>query len=758
MTITAEKGAQRKDAVTKTTGKAVYAFDIALPGMLQAKVLRSPHAHARVVSIDVRRARDMPGVGAALSRDDLAGLQPYYGFVIKDQPIVAVDRVRYIGDVVAAVAADTEEHALAALEAIDVVYEPLAAVCDVDDALLAGAVELFEEQPFGVLPSYGLGVTARLWPKRNVAYEFHYETGDPQVWQECDHVFEDSFVFSRMNHFHLEPFVTVASWDDEQIELWTSTQNPFPLRKELARVFQYPENRIRVHVPFVGGSFGAKHNCKTEPIAILLAKLSGRPVRYCLTTEEAFLTLTQHPAKIRMKTGVMSDGRLVARETRILLESGAYTDGSPLVAEKAGYRTPGPYRWQRIDATCACVMTNTTPSGPFRGFGATQVTWASESQIDMIAHRLRLDPYEMRVQNFKRLHEPFVPGESGIDSDLRAGLDAVVTALGLRERTKQRGRGFGLAVGLKDGGGINKPAQARVKVSTTGSVYLHCGAVEAGQGVTTSLCEVVARTLAVPLERVSYAPINSDHTPFDQGTNASSSIVVMGQAVLKAAESVRRQVLDFASEQLGCSVVELELADWTIRRRDQEFPVAAMIAGEFGGTGFEFTGEGYTKARLTPSAPLEAQCVFWEIGWVGAEVEVDEDTGKVTVAQLVVVGDAGHVLNEQNCRGQDEGAAAMGLAQSLFEEMRYDGCTLLNGEALDYRVLLAEDLPRRFVSITQQQGHGPGPFGAKGMGEGGMLAVASAVANAVFDAVGARVTTLPISPERVLDALDSRYW
>jgi CO/xanthine dehydrogenase Mo-binding subunit len=528
------------------------------------------------------------------------------------------------------------------------------------------------------------------------------------------------------------------------------------LRKEIARIFGHPENRVTVHVPFLGGGFGSKNNCKTEPVAIQLARMTGRPVRFCLSMEEGFFTNTQHAAILRLKTGVMADGTLVARQSEILLDSGAYSDGSPLVSEKAGYRIPGPYRWRHIRSSCACVMTNTAPAGPFRGFGATQTTWASESQIDMIARRLGLDPYDMRMKNLIDLGQPFVPGESGVDSDLKAGLDVVAEAIGYHQRPKRLYRGMGLAIGFKDGGGVNKPAQARVKVSTNGDITLHCGTVEMGQGVRTALTSVVAEIMGAPRERVRYSDLNTDYVPFDQGTNASSGIAVMGQAVERAARSVRRQVLDFAGDQLGCPAEELELDNWAIRRGNESHPLAPMVMRYFGGTGFEFSGDGFHKAPTEHSAPLETPCVFWEIGWAAVDVEVDPGTGQLTVHKLVVSGDAGRALNPKVCRGQDEGAAVMGLGQGLFERMVYDHGDLVNGEALMYRVPLAEDLPAAFTSITQEQGHGPGPFGSKGMGEGGMLPIASALANAVEDAVGVRLTELPLTPERILNALVAR--
>lgn len=744
----------RKDAVPKTTGAATYTVDVSFPGMLHAKVLRSPHAHARVTSVDASKARGMPGVHAVITRDDLDGLNPTYGYFIKDQPIVAMDKVRYIGDTVAAVAAETELQAVAALEQITVVYDLLPTVATVEAAMADAAPELFEEEPMGIVPAYGQGASAVRRPGRNNCYRFSYETGDAAAFDGCDHIFEDRFVFSRDQHFHLEPFVTVARMQGDVIEIWSSTQNPFPLRKELARIFQYPENQIRVRVPYLGAGYGAKNNCKTEPIAVLLARMSGRAVRFCMTTEENFLTQSQHAAILDVKTGVMADGTFVARSGRILLDSGAYSDASPLVAEKAGYRLPGPYNWQHLNIDCDCILTNTTPAGPYRGFGGTQAAWASESQIDIIARALGRDPMDLRMQNVKNLGEAYVPGESGIDSDLRAGLKIVADRAGYDKRSRGDGRGMGVSIGFKDAGGVNKPSQARVRITTTGGVYLECGAIEIGQGIHTAMSQIVAELLNTKLDRVVYPELNTDYTPFEQGTNASSAIIGAAQAVQQATLEAKQKVLEFAASELGCGIDEIELDDWSIRKGNESHPLAPMIMGFYGGTGYEFTGAGFFKPEMDHAAPLESQCVSWEFGWGAAEVEVDRETGVIHLLQLVVSGDAGRAINPKVCRGQDEGSAVMGLTGVLFPGMVYDGAVLMNGNGLDYRVPLATDIPDGFVSILQEQGHGPGPFGSKSIGEGCMLPVASAIANAVEDAIGVRIRELPLTPERVLAAID----
>jgi CO/xanthine dehydrogenase Mo-binding subunit len=753
----------RIDAEPKISGRATYGADVVIPGMLHAKLLRSPVPHARIGRIDISAATAVPGVHAVLTRDTMPthllsnNAVPLHGFLIKDQPIVAADRVRYEGDIVAAVAADSEAAAVQALQAIKVEYDALPFVPSIEDALRPGAHPVAHETTPGPPLHYGPGAGSVYWPRPNICFEFCYETGSSDIFVTCDHIFEDEFRFSRMNHFHLEPFVSVAQASNDGIELWTSTQMPFPLRGQLSQLLKIPEHHISVHVPFVGGAFGAKTGIRTEAISILLSMMSARPIRLCYTMEEDFLTSSQHAAVLRLKTGVMRDGRLVARASEILLDAGAYADCSPLVAEKAAYRIPGPYRYEHLQSRCSCVMTNTVPAGAFRGFGGTQATWASESQIDMIARRLGIDPFEFRMKNFLRLGESLVPGDSGIDSDLSEGLELVAKEIGHRRGPRVNNRGIGFAVGMKDAATSGEPAhaQARVKITTRGDILLQSGSVEMGQGLTTALSQIAAELLGTSLRRVRYAPINTDSTPFDRGTIASAGIAVNGRAVELAARAARKAVLEFASNKLSCPVEELTLEDWSIRRHNETIPLLPLIMQAFGGRGHEFTGEGVIDLPGHSAAPFLSQCTFWEIGWAAVEVEVDVDTGRLRVNKLVVSGDAGRAINHLVCRGQDEGAAVMAYGQALFEHMIFRDGHLTNGAALSYRVPVAEDLPPEFIAITQEQGHGPGPFGAKGMGEGGMLPIASAIANAIEDAVGVRITSLPITPEKILRALET---
>jgi CO/xanthine dehydrogenase Mo-binding subunit len=596
---------------------------------------------------------------------------PYYGVAIRDQPVVAIDKVRYVGDMVAAVAAIDEETAYRALALIAVHYEKLPAVTTIDEALAEGAPLLFDTPVAGEPIKLGDGLISLKEPRPNVLCEFGYAHGDADAaLAESDRVFEDRFHFSRINHFHLEPHVNVARVTGEQIELWSCNQDPFVLRSDIARIFGRPANNIRIHASYVGGGFGGKSFCKMEPLVVLLAMKAGRPVRLCLSLDESLLTLTKHAGILMLKTGVTKDGRLTARKSEIQLDGGAYSDASALTVVKTGYRITGPYRWDAVATRAYAVRTNTVPAGSFRGFGGTQASFASESQIDMIARRLGIDPHDFRCKNLLAPGEPFRPGDSGIDSDLAKGLDEVVERIGYRQPVRSsaqghKARGMGLSIGIKDGGGTGNHAQALVKLYSSGRAIVSAAAVEIGQGATTTLSRIAAETLNLPLDWVRYGAIDTDLTPLDNGTHASCGTVVTGIAVMRAAADACAQVLEFASERLGCTAAELALDNWTVRRGNYAHPLAPMIAEHYGGAGFEFIGRGRVKVPNDPKAPLTAASLFWMPSWVGAEVEVDRETGKVQVVQLVVGADSGRSVNAIVCRGQVEGAALQAFGQSI---------------------------------------------------------------------------------------------
>jgi CO/xanthine dehydrogenase Mo-binding subunit len=749
---------KRLDGLEKVTGTAQYTLDLDLPHMLHAKILRSPHAHARILSIDTHKAQAMPGVVCVVTGKDAAALpDPTYGVGIRDQSVLAIDKVRYIGDMVAAVAAVDEATALRALELIHVEYELLPALMTIEDALVPGAPELFEEPQAGNVLAVGEGAVSLKEPRPNVLYEFGYKRGDiDAALASATHVFTDRFVFSRINPYHLEPYVNIARVNGGKVELWSCNQDPFILRGDIARIFGIPLNHVRIHTPYVGGGFGGKSYCKMEPLAILLARKAKAPVRLCLTMDEGLLTLTKHSAVLSLTTGVMADGTLVARRSEIQLDGGAYSDASVSTTIKTGYRIPGPYRWEAIDTRACSVRTNSVPGGSFRGFGGTQASFASESQIDMIARRLGIDPYDFRRRNLLAVGEIYAPGDSAMDSDLARGLDEVARRLGYSRREKGGGRGMGMSIGLKDGGGTGNHGSALLKVTQFGDIFLHTATVEIGQGAMTALGRIAADALALPLERVHYAALDTDYTPLDTGTHVSFGTTVNGAAIERAAFDIKMQLLAFAAERLGCLPEDLSLENWVVRHGDQYFPLQPMITKYFGPVGTEFIGHGMMKIPYDAQAPLNSKNLFWMPSWAGAEVQVDQETGRVNVLKLVVGADSGRSVNPAACRGQVEGAAIQAFSQAMFEQLSYEGADPINAVPQLYRVAAASDLPVVLESFVEEHGLGPGPNGLKGIGESGMLAVASAIGNAIQDAIGVRVSQIPFSPERVLNAINAQ--
>ena len=754
--------AWRPEDTAKVIGQPFFTVDMRLPDLMEAKLLRSPHAHARIVAIDTGAAQALPGVLCVVTGADILDLpHQTYGLWIKDQPVIATDRVRHIGDAVAAVVAVDAATAMQALALIVVDYEVLPTIATVDEAVAPGAQQLFEGPSRGGVPAHGTSVTTRKEPSPNVLYEFHHRIGDiDAAMVSADHVFTDEFAFSRMTHLHLEPLVTLARPMGDGVELWSCNQDPFFLRQDIGEILDLPEHQIRVHTLPIGGGFGAKSYCKVEPLVALLALKAQKGVRLTLSMDESFATLSQHAARLRVTTAVTKGGRFLGRRSEIVLDAGAYADASPLVADKVGYRIGGPYRWDALDSHASAVRTNTVPAGSYRGFGGTQAAWASESQVDMIARRLNIDPVEIRRRNLLLPGDPYRAGDSAIDCDLTAGLDLVAQRIGWHERTQAASphlaRGKGIAVGLKDAGGQARFAQARVKVTADAHALISCATVDMGQGATEAFRQIVAMVLKMNPRRISRAAIDTDQTAFDQGTHASSATAVTGEAIRRAAVQVRDRVLAFAARQLGCSIDEVDFIEGEIRRGNTATPLQKLVRGYYGGMGAEFTGEGEVKIETDSAAALNAPIVYWMPNWVGVEVEVDTQTGKIRVLKLVTAADAGRALVPEAVRGQIEGASMQGLSQALFEHLVFDGATLVSATPQRYRMPVMSDSPDEFDAIVLEQGLGRGPFGAKGVGEAGILGVASAIANAVEDAIGVRVTSLPMSPDVVLAALDAR--
>lgn len=758
----------RVDGMDKATGNALYTSDLRFPGMAYGKVLRSPFPHARIGRIDAREAQKIPGVLAVLTRDTLSVASPYHGSYVKDQPIVALEKARYAGDIVAAVAATDEAIAGEALGKIDVEYEELRAVLTPEEALAKDAPLVHETIGAHKEPDYGTGGSELFHEKSNICLHFRFNRGNVEEgFAAADFVNEDTFFFPSAQHYPLEPHVSVASFDGDHLTVWTATQSPFPVRQELSRLFGLPLSRIRIIVPYVGGGYGAKSGIKTEALAAALSRMAGRPVRIAFSADETFKTICQPRAKLFIKTGTKKDGTFVARRCEIYLNAGAYSNSGPSVTEKVGYRAHGPYRIPHVLTDAYLVYTNTVPGGAFRGFGGPQAAFAYESHLDLIARQMGIDPLELRLKNLLRKGEDYCAGDTPMDCDLKEAAKQVAEAIGWQKKAELNGhspaqgsrikRGKGIATAVKDGGGINKPAHAMVKILSDGSVLLYCGSVEIGQGSQTAFLQVVAEELSVSPDNIQVAELDTQYTPFDKGTNSSSATTIMGLAVQNAARDAREQLLSAAASVFKTDASQIELSEGKVNAKGKSLTFREVMRLHLRDNEGEIAGRGFFKVPRNDRVPLGYPSPFWEIGFGAAEVEVDEETGVVRIVNYVSLTDAGKMINPLQCHAQDEGAALFGIGQALMEDLVYKDGQLINSNLVDYSLPRFSDLPHTFTTIILEEGGGLGPHGAKGMGEGGILAVAPAVCNAIQDAIGKRIREVPLWPEkmwRILGAKD----
>jgi CO/xanthine dehydrogenase Mo-binding subunit len=715
----------RRDAREKLRGEAQFAGDIVVPRMLHGKVLRSPIAHGRIVSIDTSAAEKVPGVVSVLTGADLRDIDPYYGHAIKDRPIVAIDKVRFHGEQVAAVAAETVAAAAAAVEAIDVEYEELPVVAGVEDALADGA-PLVTDRPTKPGLFHGLG---ELPPRDgNVCYRYRIGRGELEaVFARADIVVEGEYAFPAVYQYAMETHTVVAQVEGDEILLWASCQHPFLVRAEIADLFDVPVANVRIQVPYLGGGFGSKSYTKIEPLTVALARKAGRPVRIQNTVGESMVTTRRHNMTCRMRTAATADGRLLAREVDCLFDTGAYADNGPRVVATAGDSAPGPYRWAAYRVDASCVYTNLAPAGSYRAFGATHLQWIGESQVDEIARSVGLDPLEVRRTNLATPGEEVRAGGKPLDADLVGDVEKVAAAVGWGE-AKPPLVGRGVSVGLL-AAGAHPVSSAICRLEADGRVVVLVGTTEVGQGPRTAFAQIAAEEIGVETEGVTVRGADTRFTPYDRSTGASRSTTIAGLAVQRAAADIRAQ-LDRIAE-----ASDIDPSDHL-----------GLMREHFGFAGGELIGRGEVAPQGTGS--YAEGPVFWEVCVGAAEVEVDPETGFVRVRRTATAADVGRAINPQLIERQDEGATLQGLGNALFEEMVYEEGLLLNDTLLDYRVPTFEDLPGAMTCVIVENEDGPGPYGAKGCGEGALAAVPAAVVCALADA-GLPMMELPLSPERV---------
>jgi len=739
----------RLEGRDKVTGRAEYTHTMRVPGMLHAKIFRSTVAHGRIKSIDTTAARNHPGVRHVVTIDDIKRFipNPYYGPAFHDQPILADRKVRFVGEPVAVVLARDPHVAEQAAQLIEAEYEELPPVFDEVEAVTADTFVHEQLKPAATFPDlkHLQGVSGT-----NVALDYRLRRGDfARAYAEAEHKFEHEFKTQKVLHLSLEPFATIADYRHDGVTIHSASQGPSFVRIEIARLLGWPENKVRVKVPYVGGGYGSKLYIKLEALAVALSMVARAPVKVAVTMEEMFYQITKHPSTFRIKSGVDRDGRIVARKCEVYWNGGAYADIGPRVAQKAGLTASGPYDIDNVDIDSYAIYTNVTPSGALRGFGVPQLAWALESHMDMMARALRLDPVEFRRHNLLREGDIHATGTPIEDAPLDTVLDTVLDRLAWTQPldrgsgTIRRGRGFGIAIKA-----VVTPTTsvAILNVSADGSVTLYCGTVDMGQGSDTAMAQIVGEALNVPAESVRVVPRDTDVTPYDMGTLGSRSLFHMGHAIQRAAAEVRDKIASLRQE-VG-------------EPAGSNAPLSALFQKRYGMQAGNIIGSGAFRPDYVPPSADTGQSdkatPFWLISAAGAEIEVDTETGHIKIAKLVNVVDAGTPVNPKIVATQISGGALMQLGFTLFEKIHIDGGQITNASLADYKIPGLHDLPGTVENVCVEHAQSNGPFGAKGVGETSMFCVSPAIANALDDAVGVRLTELPLAPEAVLRALRAK--
>lgn len=740
------KSLPRFDAPGKVTGTAVYAADFALPGMLIGKVLRSTEPHARIVRLDTARARSLAGVRAVISAADVPDVR--YGGALKDETVFAKGKVRYVGQPVAAVAATTPEAAEAAVAAIEVVYEPLPAVLDLEAALAPGAPLVHEEwQSYAAIPI--------LHRDGNVCNRARIVVGDVERgFEEADRIFEHRFRTGMVHQGYTEPRAAVAQWDSSgTVTVWSNTQLPFEVQNTLAEILETPPSKIRVVVPGIGGGFGGKLRVGVEHFAAFLARKTGRPVKVLTTSEEELIAAyPRQGTMVELKTGVTRDGRIVAKAGRIWFDTGAFAGSGPGVASVATLVLAGPYRIPNLHLEGFAVYTNKTNCGSFRAPSGPQANFAVESQMDIIADALGLDPLEFRLRNIVGEGDEGPTGQVLNAVGLEECLRKAAAAIGWSDRRPGKWRGKGLACGWWTTTGGSSGVY--VKINPDGTVALNTGAAEIGTAALTGAAQVLAEELAVDLTDISVVSADTFSTPFDFGAQGSRTAFAVGNACRAAAADLKQRVFALAAAQLGVDPETCVLANKHVVADGKRMSLAdlARLSQQTGG-GLIAHGTFIAPPTAYDTKRVEGHVypAFHSPSFHAHAVDlsVDPETGEIAIHRYVVAQDVGFAMNPTYIEGQIEGGVAQGLGQALSEEIVYEGGRVLNANLTDYKMPTMLDMPR-VETILVQHPSLAGPYGAKGVGEPPNIEPPAAVANAVAAATGLRVTALPITAERIV--------
>ena len=739
----------RSGGVERVTGSQLYLSDLRFVDSAHVAFVTIDAACAEIVSINTEAASAVAGVVAVITADDLPKPIARFGISHKDRPVIAAGTVNYHGEPVAAVVAESFDLARAVTELVEVEYRELPGVYDLDAALANGA-RLVQEQ--SVRPDDDLNDS-------NVLETAHYSWGEIDSEEsKSDLVVENTYTFPMVTHFPIEPGGVVATPNETGgVDVYSPVQHPYLLQRIVADVAELPLSRVRIIAPDPGGGFGGKQTPRYEPLLAFLAIHTQRTCRLVLSLEETFQLMRRSGCRITARTGFTQSGELTFHELAADFLIGAYADVAPRVMTKGSYVGAGPYRIPAVRVKARAVLTNTTPSCAFRGFGAPQVGWATESQLDAGGRALGIDSLEMRRRNLVDDEEAFIRGdhEARADGNWHESLERAAELIGWGE-TIGPNRGRSIAVGIKPGA-TSGLSQSLVRLLYDGSAIVYAGTSDMGQGARTLWQQILADELGIDPGLVTIVSGDTASVPFDLQTSASRSTVFMGTAVLNACRDVRRQVRELFAEVEGLEAYEVGDSAGVVTGPKGEMSVVAAAQVGLGSLRGEIIGQGTSRLRGVKGHPLGGDAAFYEFNATAIEVEVDPETGEVLLTKHVTVGDVGTELNPLQVVSQDEGAAIMGLGHSLMEQVLLDDRgRISNLGALDYRIPTFNDVAVEMITDTIENHDGPGPYGCKGISEGALLCTAGAVGAAICEAADVEITDLPITAERIWTAIQAK--
>lgn len=742
------KGLPKIDSVGKATGAAQYTVDLKIPGMLHGKILRSPLPHARIKSIDVSRAEQLSGVHGVITAKDVPLNRFSFFQWLADKTILCSDKVRYVGDEVAAVATVDEDTAMNALDLINVEYEPLPAVYDAGEAMKPGAPLIHEKE-------------------NNIGFHVERVFGDlEKAFGECDFICEDRYVTDQVAHCCLEVSNCIVKWDPSgRLTIWANAQAPHTQRQEVARILGIPMRNVRIINSAMGGGFGSKLVMDMKlPIAAILSRKTGRPVKIENSRQEEFSTAkTRYGYTIDLKTGAKKDGSLWAREMKVIGDNGAYHDKGPATLNFSSMMFSVMYNIPNIRYEGTLVYTNKQMGTAFRGFGNPQITFACETQLDALAEKMGMDPLELRLKNANQPEQVTSCGAEITSCGIKECMEAAARAAQWQKKRKHGGlRGIGLANMVHTGAGGRfygyNAADAFVKLSDDGTVTLITSALDMGQGAHTAMAQIVAEELGVNLEDVNIISNDTDLTPYDLGSWGSRATFMNGNAALDAAREAKKEIILVASEMTEADPTDIVLDEGKVfaKGAKDKYTFAELANYAVNKRGVPISGKGRFVDRLPPGYTImEAfakNIPTFAFGTQVAEVEIDEETGEVRVLKVVAAHETGRTINATMAEGQIEGSVVQGIGYALMEKLVLEEGKVVNEGFLDYKIPTIGDISEiETILIETNDPHGP--FGAKGIGEPGLVPTAAAIANAIYNACGIRVRKLPIDREDLLRRL-----